>query len=108
MENIRQSLYEVIGVPHYATEDEIKNACFSLGELYRPDKNPNSEYCAARFSAIERAYLVLCNPETRKVHDRHLAHTGTLPTSETERHQVQQPSQTLSAVRVVKRLMQAF
>jgi curved DNA-binding protein CbpA len=76
MENITQSLYDVIGVRFDATHDEILNACLSLGELFRPDHNPGDEYCAARFAAIERAYLVLCNPETREAHDRHLARTA--------------------------------
>jgi curved DNA-binding protein CbpA len=49
-----------------------------MGELFRPDHNPGDAYCAARFAAIERAYLVLCNPGTREAHDRHLAQSGAL------------------------------
>jgi len=107
LENIKQSLYDVIGVPAYATQDEIMLACFSLGELYRPDKNPGSEYCAAKFSAIESAYLVLCNPVTREAHDRHLAHTEAHPKTGTRQNQMHQPRVTRRIAGVVKHLFQS-
>ena len=76
MENIRQSHYDLIRVRPDASQDEIEKACLSLGELYRPDRNPGDAYCAAKFSALETAYLVLCNPVTREAHDRHLGLTA--------------------------------
>jgi curved DNA-binding protein CbpA len=75
MENIRESLYDLIGLQTDASPAEIERACLSLGDFYRPDRNPGDAHSAAKFAAIERAYVVLCNPVTRKAHDRYLALT---------------------------------
>jgi curved DNA-binding protein CbpA len=108
LENIKQSLYEVIGVRPDATQDEIKSACFNLGEIYRPDKYPDNAYCAARFSAIENAYLVLCNPVTREEHDRYLAKTGPLPTTASKRDRIHPPKLTQRVAGLVRHLIQTY
>jgi len=107
MKNINQSLYEVIGVRSDATHDEIQDACFSLGELFRPDHNPGDAYCAARFAAIERAYLVLCNPEAREAHDRYLTLIGALPATEAAQDQIHQSPARPGAPGLARQLMQA-
>ncbi|MBK5102703.1 MAG: DnaJ domain-containing protein [Burkholderiales bacterium] len=107
MENINQSLYDVIGVRSDATHDEIQNACFAMGELFRPDHNPGDAYCAARFAAIERAYLVLCNPETREAHDSYLALTGALPATGAAQDQTHRSRARPGAAGLVSQLMHA-
>ncbi|MBE0627585.1 MAG: J domain-containing protein [Burkholderiales bacterium] len=108
MNIISQSLYDVIGVRSDATHDEIENACFSMGELFRPDHNPGDAYCAARFSAIERAYLVLCNPETREAHDRHVGLGAELPAEGAERNQFHQPRPGQGGAGLVRQLIQSL
>jgi len=108
MGNIRQSYYDLIGVQPDASQDEIEKACLSLGELHRPDRNPGDAYCAAKFSAIEKAYSVLSNPVTREAHDRHLALSGENTTMVIERNQFRPPKLVELAAGVVKRPMRAL
>lgn len=108
MENIRQSHYDLIGVRADASQDEIENACLSLGELYRPDRNPGDAYCAARFSAIEKAYLVLSNPATREAHDRDLGHAAESFVRVHELGQHRQPKFVDLAAGVVRRPIRAL
>lgn len=97
MEKFGKSHYEVIGVRTTATHDEIRDACFRLGELYRPDKNPGDAYCAARFADIEEAYLVLCNPEAREAYDRRLAHAAEHSIHGPKWNQIRQSDLTIGA-----------
>jgi curved DNA-binding protein CbpA len=103
MENIKQSHYDLIGVRPDATQDAIENACLSLGELYRPDRNPGDVYCAVKFSAVEKAYLVLSNPVTREAHDRLLVLGAESPGWVAEHSQTRPPKLVELAAEVVKR-----
>ena len=69
MENVKESLYTLLGLRPDATQDEIHEACFRLGELYRPDRNPGDPYSAKKFAAVEAAYAVLSDPVRRAAYD---------------------------------------
>jgi len=62
-------LYVVLGVPHGASEAEIKRAYRRLARRYHPDINPGDRMAAARFRQILEAYETLIDPERYGVLD---------------------------------------
>jgi molecular chaperone DnaJ len=64
-----QDPYEVLGVEHEASADEIKSAFRRLAQRYHPDKNPSDD-TAQRFKEINSAYQILGDPEKRAAFDR--------------------------------------
>ena len=63
----KTNLYEALGVPKNANQDEIKKAYRKLVREVHPDRNPGSE---DRFKEVQNAYDVLSDPEKRKQYDR--------------------------------------
>ncbi|CAN1122480.1 Chaperone protein dnaJ 11, chloroplastic [Linum perenne] len=66
------SLYEILGIPHGATSQEIKSAYRKLARTCHPDvaaidRKDNS---ADEFMRIHAAYTTLSDPERRVVYDR--------------------------------------
>jgi curved DNA-binding protein len=61
--------YETFGVPHSATQDDIKRTYRKLARKYHPDvsKDPDAE---ARFKELGEAYAVLKDPEKRAAYDQ--------------------------------------
>jgi len=60
--------YDILGVPHNATLDEIKKAYRKLALKYHPDRN-KSKGVEEKFKEINEAYAVLSDPEKRKQYD---------------------------------------
>src|SRR3569832_2023285 len=60
------SLYDVLGVPKNATQDEIKKAYRKLVREVHTDANPGDE---ERFKEVQGAYDVLSDAEKRKQYD---------------------------------------
>ncbi|KAG0206493.1 hypothetical protein BGX28_002076 [Mortierella sp. GBA30] len=66
-------LYEALGVPKSATQDEIKKAYRRLALRYHPDKVNVAEVPdhETRFRDIAAAYEVLSDPKKRQVYDKY-------------------------------------
>jgi molecular chaperone DnaJ len=73
---VASSLYEVLGVPKNASQDEIKKAYRKLVREVHPDRNPGNE---ERFKEVQGAYDVLSDPEKRAQYDRFGSANGARP-----------------------------
>lgn len=60
--------YASLGVPYYATAEQIKQAYRKLAKLYHPDKN-KSPFATASFQKINEAYEVLGKTDKRADYD---------------------------------------
>lgn len=70
-----KTYYEILGVPHNASEREIKNAYHRMARRYHPDKaEPGTDQAAmeAEFSIISTAYNVLKDREKRAAYNQSL------------------------------------
>jgi len=64
-----ETLYDVLGVPKTASQEEIKRAYRQLSLRYHPDKNPGDPDCIQKFQKISEAYETLGDEEKRKQYD---------------------------------------
>lgn len=55
--------YQVLGVPHNASEDEIRQAYRRLAKKYHPDLNPGDAQAAQKMNEVNEAYDLLKNPQ---------------------------------------------
>ncbi|EEA04449.1 heat shock protein DnaJ domain protein [Burkholderia sp. H160] len=64
------TLYDTLGVPAHATDDEIKRAYRKAAMKWHPDRNHGAEDVArAAFQEIKDAYAILSDAGQRKVYD---------------------------------------
>src|SRR5437762_5909738 len=71
----KRDYYEVLGVNHSASEQDLKTAYRRLAHQYHPDKNQSDPEAEERFKEAAEAYGVLSNPEQRQRYDR-FGHAG--------------------------------
>ncbi|KAL5485907.1 hypothetical protein ACEPAI_6950 [Sanghuangporus weigelae] len=62
-------LYDLLEIPHNATEDEIKKAYRKKAKEHHP--NINDPDASTRFQEIGTAYEILSDPQTRQIYDEH-------------------------------------
>ncbi|MDR0951988.1 MAG: J domain-containing protein [Oscillospiraceae bacterium] len=55
--------YKVLGVPHGASDEEIKKAYRALAKKYHPDLNPGNKNAQRRMNEINAAYDQIKNPQ---------------------------------------------
>jgi curved DNA-binding protein CbpA len=75
----QQNHFEVLGIGHDATPQDIKKAYFNLAKRYHPDRhfgpplNEMKSELEALFHAIHEAHETLASPERREKYNRELA-----------------------------------
>lgn len=70
----KKDYYEILGLDHSATKDDIKKAYRKLALKYHPDKNKEKS-AEEKFKEISEAYAVLYDDEKRKMYDQY-GHAG--------------------------------
>lgn len=65
-----RDLYELLGVPKTATQDELRKAYLKLAHKYHPDKTGGDKDSEDKLKEINAAYDVLKNPEKRAQYDQ--------------------------------------
>ncbi len=66
----KRDYYEVLGVNHSATKNEIKRAFRKLAQEYHPDRN-KAEDAEAKFKEVAEAYQVLNDDQKRQMYDQY-------------------------------------
>lgn len=66
----KRDYYDVLGVGHDATNDEIKKAYRKMAIKYHPDKNPGDKVAEEKFKEAAEAYDVLSDAEKRQKYDQ--------------------------------------
>jgi len=70
----KKDYYDVLGLDHSATKEDIKKAYRKLALKYHPDKNKEKD-AEEKFKEISEAYAVLYDDEKRKMYDQY-GHAG--------------------------------
>jgi len=65
-----KSHYDVLGIHKSASKDDIRRAYIIQARINHPDKNGNSPESTERFQAIQNAYQVLFDDQTRRNYDK--------------------------------------
>ena len=63
----KRTHYEVLGIPNAASADAIRKAYQAMALTMHPDRAPNGAHDA--FHAVQRAWEVLRDPESRRAYD---------------------------------------
>jgi molecular chaperone DnaJ len=71
----KRDYYEILAVPHNASEQEIKSAYRKQALKYHPDRNPGDPQAEERFKEAAEAYGVLGDPQKRRRYDTY-GHAG--------------------------------
>jgi molecular chaperone DnaJ len=73
--------YEILGVDHNASAEEIKRSYRRLAMQHHPDRNPGDKEAEERFKEAAEAYEVLSDQEKRAIYDQygHAGLNGGLP-----------------------------
>lgn len=66
-----KSYYEILRVPHDATQSEIKEAYYKLSKVYHPDIKKDDQ-SLNMFRSITEAYDTLSNVQSRQLYDKGL------------------------------------
>ena len=71
---IKRDYYEVLGISHNASDEDIKQAFRKLAFQYHPDHN-HDDTASEKFKEVNEAYEILSDPEKRSNYDR-FGHAG--------------------------------
>jgi len=71
----RRDYYEILGIQHNASSDEIKKAYRQMALKFHPDRNHGDKDAEEKFKEAAEAYSVLIDPEKKSIYDR-FGHDG--------------------------------
>lgn len=71
--------YDVLGVPHGASEEEIKTAYRKLAKKYHPDLNPGDASAAQKMNEVNAAYDQIKNPQNYRTQQQQQNPYGSNP-----------------------------
>ena len=71
----KRDYYEVLGLEHNASDEEIKKSYRRLAMQYHPDRNPGDKEAEEKFKEAAEAYEVLSDEEKRDIYNRY-GHEG--------------------------------
>jgi len=74
----KRDYYEVLGINHNTSDDEIKKNYRKLAMKHHPDRNPGNPKSEERFKEAKEAYEILSDPNKRAAYDLH-GHAGVDP-----------------------------
>ena len=69
-QQLAQDPYKELGVPHTASDDEIRKAFRKLAKQLHPDKNPGDKAAEERFKRVSGAFDIVGDADKRKKFDR--------------------------------------
>lgn len=64
-----RDLYDILGVPRTASQEEVKKAYRRLAKQHHPDVNPGNKQAEERFKEASAAFEVLSDEKRRKLYD---------------------------------------
>lgn len=64
-----EDYYKILGLKKDASFEDIKRKYLKLARKYHPDVNPKEDKSGETFKQINRAYVLLSNPNRRKMYD---------------------------------------
>ena len=67
-----KDLYQLLGLPREASQDDIQRAHRRLVREHHPDANPEDPQSEERFKEIQQAYEVLSDENKRREYDKTL------------------------------------
>ena len=68
-----KNYYEILNLDSNASKSDIKRAYLKLARKFHPDVNPHEDKSGERFKEINKAYVILSDPERRKTYDSIIA-----------------------------------
>ncbi|KAG3274090.1 dnaJ homolog subfamily C member 5B [Ictidomys tridecemlineatus] len=66
-----EALYEILGLPKGASNEEIKKTYRKLALRHHPDKNPDDPASAEKFKEINNAHTILTDISKRNIYDKY-------------------------------------
>jgi molecular chaperone DnaJ len=67
----KEDYYDVLGVNHEASDQELKSAYRKMAMRYHPDRNPGDKAAEEKFKQASEAYQVLSDADKRASYDRY-------------------------------------
>ena len=64
--------YKTLGVPNFASLEDIKEAYRKLSKKFHPDLNEGDKFFENKFRELQSVYETLSNAKTRLVYDENL------------------------------------
>ena len=65
-----KDLYQILGVPKSASDDDIKKAYRKLAMKYHPDRNPDNKEAEEKCKEVQNAYAILSDAQKRATYDQ--------------------------------------